>query len=70
MNIPNASDIGAPRTAKFLALGRYHTCVILDDDTLKCWGDNDHGQLGLGDSNHLGDNPGEMGASLPVVPCR
>lgn len=25
-----------------------HTCAVLDDDALRCWGRNDHGQTGLG----------------------
>ena len=24
-----------------IAAGSYHTCVVLDDDTVKCWGYND-----------------------------
>jgi hypothetical protein len=43
------------------------TCVVLDNDTIKCWGDNFYGQLGLGDTSARGDNGGEMGNSLPVV---
>jgi hypothetical protein len=30
---------------------------------IKCWGFNSDGQLGLGDTFHRGDGPGEMGAS-------
>ena len=28
----------APGAPKAVACGEYHTCAILDDDTLKCWG--------------------------------
>jgi alpha-tubulin suppressor-like RCC1 family protein len=31
-----------------IAAGAYHTCAILSDNTLKCWGDNSMGQLGGG----------------------
>ena len=40
------------RTAKSVAVGVYHTCAILDDDSLKCWGYNSHGNLGLGDTTN------------------
>ena len=25
--------------------GGFHSCTILNDDDIKCWGSNDHGQL-------------------------
>jgi alpha-tubulin suppressor-like RCC1 family protein len=31
-----------------LALGYYHTCAIMPDRTVRCWGLNNHGQLGDG----------------------
>ena len=34
---------------------------------MKCWGYNVYGQLGLGDTANRGDDPGEMGDSLPAV---
>jgi alpha-tubulin suppressor-like RCC1 family protein len=40
--------LGAGRTAVNISLGNYHTCVILDDSSLKCWGENIYGQLGDG----------------------
>ena len=65
-NLP-AVDLGTGRTAKAVNAGMWHTCAILDNDTVKCWGKNDHGELGLGDTSHRGDNASEMGDSLPVV---
>jgi len=32
--------------AKAIALGGFHTCALLGDGTLQCWGRNDYGQLG------------------------
>lgn len=46
--------------AVHLAMSRYHTCVIMDDGAVRCWGRGDTGQLGYGNTNDLGDNPGEM----------
>jgi alpha-tubulin suppressor-like RCC1 family protein len=43
-------DLGAGRTAKRLTAGYMHTCAILDDDSVKCWGGNDYGQLGYNDT--------------------
>jgi alpha-tubulin suppressor-like RCC1 family protein len=60
-------NLGTGRTAKKIAAGEGSTCVILDNDQVKCWGWNVAGQLGLGDLNHRGDGPGEMGDALPTV---
>ena len=60
-------DLGTGRTAIQIACGSNHTCVILDDGTVKCWGYNNNGQLGLGDTNNRGDGSSEMGDNLPIV---
>ena len=41
---------GDPYTVKSVTGGGSHTCAILNDDTVKCWGDNDNGQIGGGSS--------------------
>lgn len=33
-----------------IALGGYHSCVVLVDGILRCWGHNNFGQLGTGDT--------------------
>ncbi len=43
-------NLGSGRTAKALSLGNSHTCAILDEDTIKCWGWNNNGRLGYGDT--------------------
>ncbi len=65
-DLPKVS-LGAGRTAKAIASGASHVCVILDDDTLKCWGQNNVGQLGQGDTARRGDGAGEMGDNLPAI---
>jgi hypothetical protein len=41
-----AVSLGVGRTAKQISAGTYHACAILDDDSAKCWGYNNVGQLG------------------------
>ena len=68
-NLPSV-DLGSGRTAKQIGVGGYHTCLILDNEDFKCWGHNIQGQLGIGNTNQIGDGPGEMGDSLisPTLP--
>jgi alpha-tubulin suppressor-like RCC1 family protein len=65
-NLPTV-DLGTGRTAVGIYCGQSHACAILDDGSLKCWGRNNFGQLGLGDTNNRGDDPNEMGDNLPTV---
>ena len=44
---PQSVDLGEGRTAKFLETSGLHTCAILDDNSVKCWGSNTFGELGL-----------------------
>jgi len=56
-------DVGTDRTIRQLALGTLHTCALLDNDTVKCWGRSHVGQLGQGNT----DTILTMGDSLPTV---
>lgn len=56
-----------PCVALSLAVGDRHTCILASTGTVKCWGHNDQGQLGLGDKAHRGDAADEMGTALPGV---
>ncbi|MBI1861706.1 MAG: hypothetical protein HYR96_12385 [Deltaproteobacteria bacterium] len=47
--------------------GQEHSVVLFKDGTVKCWGGNLYGQLGLGQSSGLGFSPDEMGKNLPTV---
>jgi cysteine-rich repeat protein len=53
---------------KTLASGGNVTCAILSDDTLRCWGQNDFGQLGLGHTQDVGVNesPSQMAAQVSI----
>ncbi len=41
---------------KKVRLGSDHSCAIMRDDTLQCWGRNHVGQLGLGHTESIGDD--------------
>src|SRR5262245_41774533 len=60
--------VGANRRVKYVAAGRRHTCVILEDGAVRCWGSNEHGNLGLGlgTLERQGDDAGEMAALTDV----
>ena len=50
-------DLGPGRTAKAISGGEGHTCAILDNGTVRCWGShNAYGQLGYGNTTQIGDN--------------
>ena len=44
------------RKAKKISVGKNHACAVLDNSSLKCWGNNLYGQLGYGHTNNIGDN--------------
>ncbi len=66
LGLPTVS-LGTGRTAKAISAGSYHSCALLDDDTIKCWGYNAFGLLGQGDTVQRGDAASEMGDNLPTV---
>jgi len=49
-------DLEPGVTVKDLALGGFHTCALLTTGAVRCWGRNDVGQLGYGNTNNLGDD--------------
>lgn len=65
-NLPKV-DLGTGKTAKRLAAGLTHACAIMNDDTVKCWGQNGAGQLGLGNTENRGGGQNEMGDNLPTI---
>jgi len=65
-NLPSI-DLGTGRTATAIASIRNHTCVILDNASVKCWGENTQGQLGIDNTEYMGDETGEMGDNLPSI---
>jgi alpha-tubulin suppressor-like RCC1 family protein len=56
-------EVGDGRRVKRVAVGGSHACALLDDGHVKCWGDNQRGQLGLGDTNER-TSPAEQAVVL------
>jgi alpha-tubulin suppressor-like RCC1 family protein len=64
---PTRTPVGYVSRVAAVASGTGHSCAILASSVVKCWGRNDYGQLGLGDTSDRGDASGEMGNALPAV---
>jgi alpha-tubulin suppressor-like RCC1 family protein len=54
---PQTVNLGSGRTATSIYAGGHYTCAILDDASVKCWGLNDNGQLGIGSSTSSTSTP-------------
>jgi len=56
-------DLGAGRTAKAVTTGGAHSCAVLDNDAVRCWGNGFNGQLGYGSLQNIGNDevPGSIG---------
>lgn len=68
VSLAAAALAGGPRGASAASAGGSHSCVLLDDGTVKCWGENFHGQLGQNSDAVYGKEAGSMGNALPTVP--
>jgi|GEM_PF-2535720 len=68
---PSASPInlGEGRTAKAISLGSYHSCALLDNNSIKCWGNNSEGQLGYGDKLQRSAPPANSVAFTGSLPA-
>jgi alpha-tubulin suppressor-like RCC1 family protein len=72
----DVGDVEVGGEAVSLSLGTYHTCALLTDGTVVCWGYGNYGSLGYGDTNNQGDgeNPSfegavAVGATVTQVSC-
>lgn len=62
-----AVHLGTGRSATTMDAGYQHTCAVLDNGQVKCWGSNTFGVLGLGVFGDRGSEGGQMGDRLPAV---
>ncbi len=64
----SAGDVDVGGEVLELAAGHEHTCALLANDAIRCWGNNASGQLGYGHTQDIGDD--ETPASAGDVPYR
>lgn len=64
---PEPVSLGTGRTARKLAVGESHACAVLDNGSVKCWGRNNFGQLGIGSNNTQGTVTGNTGDSMLIT---
>ncbi len=64
-DVPVDADVGG--VVKTVTTGRNHTCVLLEDKNVACFGENSSGQLGIGSNVNVGDKAGTMGVNLKRV---
>ena len=53
-----------------LSAGDGFACAIVSDGSLRCWGRNDVGQLAQGNTQDIGDSPGESTVPVDLGPGR
>ena len=54
-------DLGTAFVPTQLAVGAYSNCALSANLTVKCWGTNENGELGVGDTENRGDGAYENG---------
>jgi alpha-tubulin suppressor-like RCC1 family protein len=51
-----AGDVPVGGPARALSAGDHHTCALLESGAVRCWGFGNHGRLGYGGLDHIGDD--------------
>jgi E3 ubiquitin-protein ligase HERC3 len=60
-------SVGVGRTAVQVVAGTWNTCVLLDDGTVKCFGNGAYGTNGAGATADRGDTPATMPDQLAAI---
>ncbi len=67
LNTPaSVGDVSVGGTVTQVAAGGAHTCALLEDGTVRCWGSGAIGALGYGNTDSIGDN--ELPSTVGPVP--
>lgn len=61
---PSTVPLGGPVAA--ISAGLAHTCALMEEGAVRCWGSNEYGELGTGSTDHLMDEPGEKPSIVPL----
>jgi alpha-tubulin suppressor-like RCC1 family protein len=60
--------LGQGRSALAVTAGASHSCALLDDFTVKCWGWNGEGELGIGAPGNTSDPLSPDGGVRDLMP--
>ena len=60
------TDSSSSSPASTIAAGYRHSCALLDNGSVKCWGYNNKGQLGIDSTTDMGKTSGEMNSLLGI----
>ena len=65
---PQKASMPLGRDAVEISSGSYHTCALLDDGSIRCWGSNSFGQLGDGTTiERTSPVPVDLGAGVSAI---
>jgi cysteine-rich repeat protein len=65
LSLRGTQDVALGGQAAQLCAGEEHTCALLDDGSVRCWGSGANGRLGYGNTVTIGDDE-EPGSISPV----
>jgi len=58
VSIIDAGNVNIGGTVIQIAAGGFHSCALLEEGNVRCWGRNDYGQLGYGNVDSIGNGIG------------
>ncbi len=67
-SLAGLTDVQLPGPVRKMGLGRDHTCALLENGAIRCWGHNGRGAPGYGIANNsFGDQANEVPLNFPDV---